>query len=218
MKQFMEVLHDEKVEVQTPEHSKLYVKQVERKLATHQLASLLQNLPSDDRMEWMAYQKSKGNKLYQQEKYKKAIEIYEKMSVGLRDDTMEYKIIIVANLALCHKKLGLMEQASKFYDMVQPSPLRYLRRAYFHFESGDIQKTIQGLNSIQKPIPLELVADYNKLVIMMQQQKDDEKKIYKKMFKGPSMLTKLKIWFQQVCGCRRLFDEEDVSVEQFMKS
>ncbi|CAD8087925.1 unnamed protein product [Paramecium sonneborni] len=241
--EFIKIFQNSDVELQTIDQKQIDQESIQesalRKIRMKELANMLKDLSWDDRYEWLLYQKNKGNKLFYQQQYDRAIQVYYEMALGLdlknteeRNEIMkqDFQYPIIFNLALCYKKKKDYEKASQFYDMgikLHSSPKYILRRGYFHFDIQEYDKVQKDLNLVTNinAYP-ELQDDYYDLKQKLNDVLKKDKEFYQKMFQQHqhqqadeelsmkhSKFDQIYEWFKnqfsRIFGCRKLFDDDE---------
>lgn len=134
MDELIKVLGDERVQVANPnkdsrgQHTQLDKNQVKQQLETKknlmEVSKDLDGKSFKERIEWLIDKKKKGNKLFGNEKYKEATEIYLKGLMGLTDgnsqtekkEMADLKEILTLNLAMSQFYSGKEEAALSIVD------------------------------------------------------------------------------------------------------
>ncbi|CAD8065069.1 unnamed protein product [Paramecium primaurelia] len=239
--EFIKLFQNNEVELQTIDQKQINQESIQesalRKIRRKELSNMLKDLSWDDRYEWLLYQKNKGNKLFYQQQYDRAIQVYDEMALALdlqntaeRNEIMkqDFQYPIIFNLALCYKKKKDYVRASQFYDMgikMHPSPRYILRRGYFHFDIQDYDKVQSDLSLVTNinEYP-DLQEDYYDLKQKLNEALKKDKELYQRMFQQNSQsddeqqtklskLDQLYEWcknqFSRIFGCRRLFEDDE---------
>jgi tetratricopeptide (TPR) repeat protein len=146
-------------------------------------AQLTANLTPQQKIEWAAYQRKEGNKLFSQNRYQEAMDVYLTCLVAIDtsnssqennprdDDTLknqcetEIQLPVLLNLALCALKLGMLSKAEKFCNYAielksgQTSVKSYFRRGKVRMLMGNYISAELDLDKALDLIMNSVVAD-----------------------------------------------------------